>query len=82
MARVVKNPSATAGDVRDLSLISGLGRSFVKGNGNPLQYSYLENPMDRGVRQATIHRLQRVRHSWSDVGLKTVSHIIRNLNKF
>ena len=49
MALVVKNPSANAGDVRDTGLIPGLGRSPAEGNGNPLQYSCLENPMDRGT---------------------------------
>ena len=47
MAVVVKNPPASAGDVRDLGLIPGLGRSPGEGNGNPLQCSGLENPMDR-----------------------------------
>ena len=47
MALVVKNPPASAGDVRDLGLIPGLGRSPGEGNGNPLQCSGLENPMDR-----------------------------------
>ena len=41
---VVKNPSANAGDIRDVSSIPGLGRSPRDGNGNPLQYSCLENP--------------------------------------
>ena len=49
MALVVKNPSANAGDVRDTGLIPGLGRSPAEGNGNPLQYSCLENPVDRGT---------------------------------
>ena len=49
MALVVKNPHANAGDSRDVSLIPGLGRSPGGGNGNPLQYSCLENPMDRGA---------------------------------
>ena len=40
----------------------GSGRSPGEGNGNPLQYSCLENPMDRGARWATVHRTQRVRH--------------------
>jgi len=44
---VVKNPPANAGDVRDVGSILGLGRSLGGGNGNPLQYSCLENPMDR-----------------------------------
>jgi len=49
---VVKNSPANAGDS---GLIPGLGRSPGVGNGNPTQYSYLENPMDRGARQATAH---------------------------
>ena len=55
MALVVKNPSANAGDVRDSGLIPGLGRSPGEGYGNPFQYSCLENPMDRGDWQATVH---------------------------
>ena len=46
---VVKNPSANAGDTRDAGSISGSGRSPGGGHGNPLQYSCLENPMDRGA---------------------------------
>ena len=52
---MVKNPPASARDARDLGLIPGLGRSPGDGNGNPLQYSCLENPMDRGARQAAVH---------------------------
>ena len=52
---VVKNTSANAGDTRDTGLIPGLGRSPEEGNGNPLQYSCLENPKDRGDRQTTAH---------------------------
>ena len=48
MALVVKNPSANAGDIRDVGLIPGSGRSPGGGRGNPLQCSCLENPMDRG----------------------------------
>ena len=51
----------------DLGLIPGLGRSPGERNGNPLQYSCLENLMDRGVWQATIHGVARVRH---DLGTK------------
>ena len=54
---MVKNPPANAGDVRDAGLIPGWGRSPRGGNGNPLQLSCLENPMDRGAWQATIHRV-------------------------
>ena len=49
MALVVKNPSANAGDVRDVGLIPESGQSPGGGRGNPLQYSYLENYMDRGA---------------------------------
>ena len=54
---VVKNPHASAGDVRDMGLIPGSGRSPGGGHGNPLQDSCLENPMDRIAWQATIHRV-------------------------
>ena len=55
MVLAVKNPPANAGDLRDAGSISGLRRSPEEGNGNPLEYSYLENPMDRGVWWATVH---------------------------
>ena len=50
---VVKNLPASAGNVRDASSILGLGRCLGGGHGHPLQYSYLENPMDRRAWQAT-----------------------------
>ena len=50
---VVKNPPVNEGDVRDVGSILGLGRSPGGEQGSPLQYSCLENPMDRGSRQAT-----------------------------
>ena len=56
---VVKNLSANAGDA---SSIPGSGRSSGVGNGSPLQYSYLENPMDRGARWSTVHRVTK---SWT-----------------
>ena len=52
---VVKNPPANAGDIRNMGLIPGSGRSPGVGNGNPLQYSCLGNPMDTGSQQATVH---------------------------
>ena len=52
---VLKNPPANAGDIRDAGLIPGLRRSLGGGHGNPLQYSCLENPMDRGAWWATVH---------------------------
>ena len=55
VALVVKNLPANAGDIRDTGLIPGLGRSPGGGHGNPLQYSCLENPMDKGSWQAIVH---------------------------
>ena len=54
---MVKNLPAEAGDARDLGLIPGSGRSPGEGNGNPLQYSCLENSMERGAWQATVYRV-------------------------
>ena len=64
MVLVVKNPPATAGDIRDVGLILGLGRSPGEVNGNLLQYSCLENPMDRGVWWAAVHRVAK---SWTQL---------------
>ena len=50
-----RHPLANEGDIRDMGSIPGLGRSPREGNGYPLQYSCLENPMDRGAWQATAH---------------------------
>ena len=61
MALVFKNPPADAGDIRDRGSIPGLGRSPGERNGNPLQYSCLENPMDRGDWQAIVHRITKSR---------------------
>ena len=52
---MVKNPPAKAGDAEHTGSIPGLGRSPGAGNGNPLQYSCLEDSMGRGVWQATVH---------------------------
>jgi len=60
VALVVKNNRcANAGDIRDTGSIPGLGRSPGGGHGNPLQYSCLENPMDRGAWRATVHRVAK-----------------------
>ena len=53
---VVKNLPANAGNI---GLIHGLGRYPGEGNGNPLQYSYLENPMDREAQWATVHKVTK-----------------------
>ena len=52
---MVKNLPTNAGDIRDVDLIPGSGRLPGEGNGNPLQYSRLENPMDRAAWWATVH---------------------------
>ena len=54
---MLKNLPANAGDVRDPGWIPGLGRSPGGGNGNPLQYFCLENPMDRGAWWAIVHEV-------------------------
>jgi len=55
VALAVKNLCAKAGDVREAGSIPESGQSPKEGNGNPLQYSCLKNPMDRGTWQAAIH---------------------------
>ena len=57
----VKNPPANAGDARDLGSIPGLGGSPGGGHGNPLQYSCLGDPMDRGAWPATVHGIAKSR---------------------
>ena len=52
---MVKNLPANVGDIKDVGSIPGSGRSPGEGNGNPLQYSCLENPMDRGAWWATVY---------------------------
>ena len=59
---MVKNPPASARDVRDVGSIPGLGRSPGEGHDNPLQYSGLENPMNRGAWRAKVHRIAK---SWT-----------------
>ena len=58
---VVKNLPASAGDIRDTSSIPGSGGFPGVGNGNPLHYPCLENPMDRGAWWATIHGVEKSR---------------------
>ena len=64
-AAAAKNPPANAGDIRDTGSIPGWGRSPGEENGNPLQCSYLGNPMDGGAWWATVHRVAK-----SQTGLK------------
>ena len=65
---MVKNPPAKAGDARDRGSVPGSGRSPGGGNGNPVQYSCLEDPRDRGTWWATVHG---VANSWT--GLRQLS---------
>ena len=64
MALVVKNPPANAGDIRDSGLIPGSERYPGEGNGNPLQYSHLESPTDRGAWWAAVHGVAK---SWTQM---------------
>ena len=68
VALVVKNLPASVEDLRDVDSIPGLGRSPGEGNGNPVQYNFLEDPMDRGAWWATVHRVPK-----SHRGLKQFS---------
>ena len=61
---VIKNLTASAGDIRDAGLIPGWGRTRGGERGNPLQYSCLENPMDRSLAWATVHG---VAESWTQL---------------
>ena len=56
---MVKNTLASAGDIRDVGFTPGLGRAPGGGHGNLLQYSCLENPMDKGAWQAVVHRVTK-----------------------
>ena len=67
MALVVKNPPANAGDVKDSGLMPGLGRSYGGGHGYPLQYSCLENPMDRGAWWATVRGVTKSQTRLNDL---------------
>ena len=62
MEPVVKNPPGNTGEVRDVGLIPGSGRSPRGGNGNSVQYSCLENPMDRDAWQAIVYGVTKSRH--------------------
>ena len=69
-----KNPPANAGDVRDLGLIPGSGRSPGGGNGNPLQYSCLENPMDREAWWVIVHGVAKSWTRLKRLSMQALSH--------
>ena len=78
---MVKNLAANARDTKEVGLIPGLERSPGEGNGNPLQYSCLENSMDRGAWQATVHgvseldRLSAHAHAHTHTHTHTHTHM-------
>ena len=78
MGSVVKKPPASEGDAEDMGLILGSGRSLRGGNDSPLQYSCLENPMDRGTWQATVHRVAK---SWTRLSTHTHSSVYRSTHE-
>ena len=71
MVLVVKDPSANAGDIKDLGSIAGSGRSSGGGHGNPLQYSCLENPMDRGAWRAAVDGVTKSQTKLKRLGMYT-----------
>ena len=81
MSLLVKNPPANAGDIRDAGSIPASGRSPGGGHGNPLQYSCLENPMDRGAWRAAVPRVakSRTRLKQQSTHVHTIINIIRGL---
>ena len=73
---MVKNPPA---NLAELSSIPGLGRSLGEGNGNPLQYSCLENPIDREGWKATVHWISK---NWTQIkGISTHAHIASKFSR-
>ena len=71
MGSVGKDSACNAGDA---GFIPGLGRSPEEGNGNPLQYSCLENPMDRGAWQATVHKVAKSQIQLGDFTFSFLQH--------
>ena len=72
----VKNQGANAGDVRDMGLIPRSGRSPGEGTSNPLQYSCLENPMEGGAWQATVHGVTKSRTRLSDFTFQMATFLL------
>ena len=76
---VIKNLPVNAGDTRDMGSIPGSERSPGVGNGNPLQYSCLENSMDKGDWQATVHRVSEsnvTKHARTHARTHTHTHTL------
>ena len=77
VALVVKNPPANAGDIIDMGSIPGSGRSPGGGHSNPFQYSYLEDPKNRGAWRLRFIGLQRVERDWSNLA-RPHAYLIRH----
>ena len=80
VAQVVKNLPASAGDLRDVGSIPGSGRSPGGGHGSPLQYSCLENPMDRGAWRATVHGVTKSRTQPKGLSMHVHMNVIKSYN--
>ena len=74
MALDVKNPPSNAGNIREVGLIPGLGRSPGGRHGSPLQYSCLENPKDRGAWVVTVHAVTKRRSGLKQFNTQTHTH--------
>ena len=77
-----KNSPANAGDVRDVGSLPGSGRSPGKGHGSSLQYSCLENPMDRGAWQATVHGVAKSQTQLKRLSTHASTHISLSLSLY
>ena len=77
---MVKNPAASAGDIRDTSSVPGLGRSPRRGQDNPFQYCCLHNPMDRGALQAIVHGVTKSQARLKQLGTHTDSPFLQKAN--
>ena len=76
----IKNLPASAGEAGDVSPVPGSGRSPGGGHGNPLQSSHLENPMDRGAWQATVHRVAEL--DMTEATLHAHMHVLTKLQGY
>ena len=81
VALVVKNPPANAGDIRDTGSIPGSGRSSGEGYGNLLQYSCLENPMDRGAWGTTVHRVTQSQTRLKRLSMRACRFLIYKIKR-
>ena len=77
MALVVKNLPANAGDIKDMGSVPGLGGSPGGGHGNRLQYSGLENPMDRGAWKSAVHRVTKSQTQLKQLSMRTSIYCLR-----